>query len=153
MSTPVTDRFTNDKYTQIRGDLRAILAHGVQLLIATVHPEGQATGLYRLNLDTGELVVGELPAGGVALAADDSHVYLAGSDGHVYRAGLDKGEPRPLGPKFDPPPVALAPAAGGRLAVVAGKQLVILNRKDGAELQRIELAEFATALAADPTGT
>ena len=153
MSTPVTDRFTNDKYTQIRGDLRAILAHGVQLIVATVHPENQATALYRLNLDTGELVSGELPAGAVALAADDAHVFVAGSDGQVYKAGLDKGEPRPLGPKFDPPPVALAPAAGGRLAVVAGKQLVIVARKDGKELQRIELAEFATAIAADPSGT
>ncbi|MCY1066683.1 HEAT repeat domain-containing protein [Nannocystis sp. RBIL2] len=153
MSTPVTDRFTNDKYTQIRGDLKAILAHGVQLLIAAVHPEGQATALYRLNLDTGELVVGDLPAGGVALAADDGHVFVAGSDGQVYKAGLDKGEPKPLGPVFDPPPVALAPAANGRLAVVAGKQLVILAKKDGKELQRIELSEFATTIASDPSGT
>ncbi|MCY1055992.1 HEAT repeat domain-containing protein [Nannocystis sp. SCPEA4] len=153
MSTPVTDRFTNDKYTQIRGDLKAILAHGVQLLIAAVHPEGQATALYRLNLDTGELVVGDLPAGGVALAADDGHVFVAGSDGQVYKAGLEKGEPKPLGPVFDPPPVALAAAANGRLAVVAGKQLVILAKKDGKELQRIELSEFATAIASDPSGT
>ncbi|MDC0717764.1 HEAT repeat domain-containing protein [Nannocystis bainbridge] len=153
MSTPVTDRFTNDKYTQIRGDLKAILASGVQLLIAAVHPEGQATALYRLNLDTGELVVGDLPAGGVALAADDGHVFVAGSDGQVYKAGLDKGEPKPLGPVFDPPPVALAAAANGRLAVVAGKQLVILAKKDGKELQRIELSEFATAIASDPSGT
>ena len=153
MSTPVTDRFTNDKYTQIRGDLKAILAHGVQLIVATVHPEGQATALYRLNLDTGELVSGELPTGGVALAADDAHVYLAGADGHVYKAGLDKGEPRPLGPKFDPPPVGVAPVSGGRVVVVAGKQLVILAKKDGKELQRLELGEFATVVAVDPTGT
>ena len=153
MSTATTsDKFTTDKYTQIRGELRALLGQGAEVLIATVHPEGQATALYRLNLDSGELQTAPLGGGAVALIADDSYLYLAGTDGHLYRAGLDAKAAKALGPKLDPAPVAIALAAKDRLAVVCGKELVIVARKDGKELQRLPLNEFGTAIASDPSG-
>jgi ParB family chromosome partitioning protein len=153
MSTATTsDKFTTDKYTQIRGELRALLGQGAEVLITTVHPEGQATALYRLNLDSGELQTAPLGGGAVALVADDNNLYLAGTDGHLYRAGLDAKAAKALGPKLDPAPVALALAAKDRLAVVCGKELVIVARKDGKELQRLPLNEFGTAIASDPSG-
>lgn len=153
MSTATTsDKFTTDKYTQIRGELRALLGQGGQVLVTTVHPEGQATALYRLNLDAGELQAAPLAGGAVALIADDSHLYLAGTDGHIYRAGLDAKAAKPLGAKLEPAPVALALAAKDRLAAVCGKELVIVARKDGKELQRLPLGEFGTAIASDPAG-
>jgi ParB family chromosome partitioning protein len=153
MSTATTsDKFTTDKYTQIRGELRALLGQGAEVLITTVHPEGQATALYRLNLDSGELQTAPLGGGAVALVADDNNLYLAGTDGHLYRAGLDAKAAKALGPKLDPAPVAIALAAKDRLAVVCGKELVIVARKDGKELQRLPLNEFGTAIASDPSG-
>ncbi|MBA3546581.1 MAG: HEAT repeat domain-containing protein, partial [Nannocystis sp.] len=153
MSTATTsDKFTTDKYTQIRGELRALLGQGASVLISTVHPEGQATALYRLNLDSGELQTAPLGGGAVALIADETHLYLAGTDGHLYRAGLDAKAAKPLGAKLDPAPVAIALAAKDRLAVVCGKELVIVARKDGKELQRLPLNEFGTAITSDPSG-
>ncbi|MBL9104629.1 MAG: HEAT repeat domain-containing protein [Myxococcales bacterium] len=153
MSTATTsDKFTTDKYTQIRGELRALLGHGPQLLVVTVHPEGQPTALYRLNVDSGELTSGPLGGGGTHLLADDGHVYVAGTDGHIYVAPIDKGAPKSLGPKLDPAPVALAFAGKDRLAAVCGKELVIVGRSNGKELQRLTLGEFGVSVASDPSG-
>ena len=107
MSTATTsDKFTSDKYTQIRGELRALLGQGAHVLIATVHPEGQATALYRLNLDSGDLQAAPLGGGATHIVADDSNLFVAGSDGHIYKAGLDAKTAKPIGPKFDPAPTA-----------------------------------------------
>ena len=153
MSTATTsDKFTSDKYTQIRGELRALLGQGAHVLIATVHPEGQATALYRLNLDSGELQAAPLGGGATHIIADDSNLFVAGSDGHIYKAGLDAKTAKPIGPKFDPAPTALALASKDRLAAVCGKELVIVARKDGKELQRLPLNEIGSAIASDPAG-
>ncbi|MEO9068315.1 MAG: HEAT repeat domain-containing protein, partial [Caldimonas sp.] len=156
MSTATTnDKFTSDKYTQIRGELRALLTapgQGAELWIVTTHPQGAATALYRLNLDSGDLLALPLPAGAVALTADDSHLYLAGSDGHIYRGGLDGKAVKALGPKLDPAPTAVALAFKDRLAVVSGKELVIVARKDGQEIQRLPLNEIGSSIASDPSG-
>jgi hypothetical protein len=91
MSTATTsDKFTTDKYTQIRGELRAVHGHGALVLVVTVHPEGQPTALYRLNLDSGELTSGPLGGGATAILTDDTHVWLAGTDGHIYKADIIK---------------------------------------------------------------
>ena len=138
MSTATTsDKFTSDKYTQIRGELRGLLAlpgHGSDLWITTTHPGGAATALFRLNLDSGELHASPLGGGAVAIVADDSNVFLAGTDGHVYRGGLDGKSVKAIGPKLEPAPTALALAVKDRLAVVCGKELVIVARKDGKEI-------------------
>jgi ParB family chromosome partitioning protein len=153
MSTATTsDKFTSDKYTQIRGELRALLGQGAHVLIATTHPEGQATALYRLNLDSGELQAAPLGGGATHIIADDSNVFVAGSDGHIYKAGLDAKTAKPIGAKFDPAPTALALASKDRLAAVCGKELIIVARKDGKELQRLALNENGSAIASDPAG-
>ena len=153
MSTATTsDKFTTDKYTQIRGELRAVHGHGALVLVVTVHPEGQPTALYRLNLDSGELTTGPLGGGATAILSDDTHVWLAGTDGHIYKADLIKGAPKPLGPKLEPAPTALAFASKDRLAAVCGKELVIVGRGDGKEIQRLTLGEFGVSIASDPNG-
>ncbi len=156
MSTATTsDKFTSDKYTQIRGDLRALLAvpgHGADLWIVTTHPQGAATALYRLNVDSGDLQVAPLGAGAVALIADDSNLFVAGTDGHIYRGGLDGKAVKALGAKLDPAPTGLALASKDRLAVVCGKELVVVQRKDGKELQRLPLNEIGASIASDPSG-
>ncbi|HEY0132732.1 MAG TPA: WD40 repeat domain-containing protein, partial [Nannocystis sp.] len=153
MSTATTsDKFTSDKYTQIRGELRALHAQGSDLWITTTHPQGAATALYKLNLDSGDLQVSPLGGGAVALIADDSHLYLAGTDGHIYKGGLDGKAVKAIGPKLEPAPTALALAVKDRLAVVCGKELVIVARKDGKEIQRLPLNELGSAIASDPSG-
>ena len=153
MSTATTsDKFTSDKYTQIRGELRALLGQGGHVLIATVHPEGQATALYRLTLDSGELQAAPIGGGATGLVADDNNIFVAGSDGHIYKAGFDAKTAKPIGARFDPAPTALALASKDRLAAVCGKELVIVARKDGKELQRLALNEIGSAIASDPAG-
>jgi len=159
MSTATTsDKFTSDKFTQIRGELRALLgslsslSHGSDLWITTTHPGGGATALYRLNLDSGDLQVAPLGGGAVAIIADDSNVFLAGTDGYIYR-GDDKGKAlKAIGAKLDPAPTGLALAVKDHLAVVCGKELVIVARKDGKEIQRLPLNEIGSAITSDPSG-
>ena len=153
MSTATTsDKFTSDKYTQIRGELRALLAQASDLWITTTHPQGAATALYKLNLDSGDLQALPLGGGAVALIADDSHLFLAGTDGHIYRVGLDGKAVKAIGAKLEPAPTALALAVKDRLAVVCGKELVIVARKDGKEVQRLTLNEIGSAITSDPSG-
>lgn len=143
---------TTDKFLPFRGALRAALGHGPGLVFVTVHPEGQPTAVYRLDVDKGELAEGALPAGGVALAAADGAIFVAGTDGHVHR-GAEKGGPlAPLGDKLDPAPTALAVLSEGRLAALSGDQIAILDRKTGKPLQRLPLPEPGSALAADASG-
>jgi ParB family chromosome partitioning protein len=143
---------STDKHLPFRGALRAAIGRANILIFATVHPEGQATPLYRLDLDKAELSSDALPAGGAALAADETHVYVAGTDGLVHRGAVGGGKLAPIGGKIEPAPVALALLDGERLAVLAGAEVVILDRKSGAAKQRLPLPEEGTALAADASG-
>jgi len=143
---------STDKLIPYRGALRAAVAEGHVLSFVTVHPEGQATALYRLDVDKGELVTLPLPAGGTAIVADEGSLYVAGTDGQVHKAANTTGKLAPLGPKLAPAPSALALLEGGRLAVLAGAEVVILDRKTGAARQRLPLPEEGSALAADASG-
>lgn len=148
MSTPTT----TDKHLKYRGDLRALLGQGTTLAFVTVHPEGQATAVYRADPEKGELSADPLPAGGEALAADDQHLYVAGSDKRIYRGPAGGGALSPLGGELEAPPRELALLSEERLAVLTGAQVLILGRKDGKTLQTLDLPEEGTALAADPEG-
>lgn len=146
------DTESADKFIPFRGALRAAVAQGSALLFVTEHPEGQPTPLYRLDLDRAALGTQALPCGGAAVVADASHAYVAGTDGQVYRGPLAGGELVALGGKLDPAPAALALLDGGRLAVLAGAEVVILDRVSGAARQRLPLPEAGSALAADASG-
>jgi ParB family chromosome partitioning protein len=145
---------SSDKFVAFRGALRAAAAAGTGHVLAfvTVHPEGQPTPLYRLDLDKAELATDALPCGGAAIVADASFVYVAGTDGHVYRGPIAGGKLAPLGGKLDPAPTALALLDGDRLAVLAGAEVAIVARATGAPRQRLTLPEEGSALAADASG-
>jgi ParB family chromosome partitioning protein len=143
---------TTDKFLTYRGDVRALAVAGGALVLATVHPEGQSTAVYRLDPEKLTLAEDALPAGGVALLGTEDDLWIAGGDQRLYRAKPTGGKPAPRGEAFDEPLRALAPLAGGRLAVAAGAKVHVVARKDGKVQQSLDLPEPVTALASDPTG-
>ncbi len=140
-----------ESYLPYRGHVRAAAASGGDVLFVTEHPEGQPTALYRLDADALTLSEQALPCGGLALALDGTTAFVAGTDKRVYAASGSKA-PKPLAGPFDAAAVALVPVAGDRLAVLAGSQLLLVSRADGAVLQTLPLPERGTALAADRSG-
>ena len=76
-----------------RGDLKALAAHDDVLAFVTVHSEGQATSLYRVDTDKWKLSEEPLPVGGLALLVDESTLWIAGSDGRLYRSPRAGGVP------------------------------------------------------------
>ncbi len=154
---------STDKFVPYRGALRAAVGEGHVLAFVTVHPEGQSTSLYLLDVDKAELEAHGLPGGAVAVVADEASIYVAGTDGHVHTAPVLVGSARErgwtktgrlaaLGSALRPAPTALALLEGGRLAVLAGSEVVVLDRKTGAARQRLPLPEEGSALAADASG-
>ncbi len=143
---------STDKFAPFRGALRAAVGAGEVLWFVTVHPEGLPTALYRLDVDKAELEPHALPGGATAVVADDASVYVAGTDGFVHKAAIKTGKLAALGPKLAPAPTALALLDGGRLAVVAGSEVVIVDRKTGAARQRFPLPDEGTAIASDASG-
>ncbi|WP_406694960.1 HEAT repeat domain-containing protein [Singulisphaera sp. Ch08] len=143
-----------EKYLNYRGDVKAIAGVGPIVAFVTVHPEGRATGVYRLDADKLTMGLDPVPTGGLVVLGDDDEetLWVGGEDGQVYRGSVRGGALKPLGASLGLAPKALALLAEGRLAVLAGSQVVILARKDGKPLQTLPLAEPGTALAADPTG-
>jgi ParB family chromosome partitioning protein len=143
---------STDKYHTYRGDVRALAAVDGTLVFVTVHPEGRATAVYRLDGEKLTLSSDPLPAGGQVLLATSEGLWVGGTDRRLYRLPAAGGKPAAVGPELGAAPMALAPLAGDRLAVVAATQVVVLGRGDGAVLQTLDLPEEATCLAADPTG-
>lgn len=143
---------STDKFVPYRGALRAALGRGHVLVFVTAHAEGQATPLYRLDLDKAELATEGMPAGGAALVADEQHLYVAGVDGQIHRGAVDGGKLAPIGSKLAAAPVALALLDGERLAALVGAEIVIVDRKSGAAKQRLTLPEEGSAIAADASG-
>lgn len=134
-----------------RGDVTAAAGAGDVLAFVTDHPEGQPTALYRLDPDKLTLQTMALPKGGTALCPDGADWWVGGSDGFLYRCPA-KGAPVALGEKLSANPVAIAPVAGDRLAVVAGTRLTLYTRTDGKQLQGFDLPEEGTCLSVDGSG-
>lgn len=143
---------STEKYHTYRGDLRALAVADGKLIFATLHPEGHATAVYRLDPEKQTLAADPLPAGGRALLATAEGLWVAGSDKQVYVLSLKGGPSAARGPRLESDPVALAPLSDERLAVAVGSSVRVLARKDGKELQSLELPDAVTCLAADPTG-
>jgi ParB family chromosome partitioning protein len=144
---------TTEKYLPYRGDLRALAGAGGVLAYVTVHAEGHATRLYRLDADKLGQFADALPAGGVALAVDGDTIWIAGSDQQLYVGSVQGGTPAPRGPRFDAPIIALALLSNNRIAALSGQAVTVLERADGRVLQTLPLPESGTSLAADPTGS
>jgi ParB family chromosome partitioning protein len=147
---------SQEKNLLYRGDIRAAAGDGGPLLaFVALHPEGMATPLYRLNLQEMTLAEDPLPGGGVAIARRDKTLWIAGGDRRIYTAPLEKGKPKAVGPELPAPARALAPLANGRIGVMVGSEVLILDETSGKVLQTLVLAggEVGTALAADPSGT
>jgi ParB family chromosome partitioning protein len=143
---------STDKYLTYRGDVRALAVMGDSLAFVTVHPEGQATALYRLDPEKLTLTETALPAGGQCLLATPEGLWVGGTDGRLYHLGGKAKAVAPRGDQRAAPAVALAPLAGDRLALASGAQVIVVARGDGKQLQTLEMPEAVTCLAADPTG-
>lgn len=143
-----------EKYLNYRGDLKAIAGVGPTLAFVTVLPEGRATGVYRLDADKLTLALDPMPGGGLVVIGDpdDETIWAGGVDGQVYRGSVRGGALQPLGTALGAAPKGLALLAEGRLAVLAGSEVVILAQKGGKTMQTLSLPEPGSALAADPTG-
>jgi ParB family chromosome partitioning protein len=141
-----------EKYLTYRGDVRALAVAGGALAFVTVHPEGQATAVYRLDPEKLTLSEEPLPAGGQALLAAGEDLWVAGTDQRLYHVSAKGRKPAARGTPLEAAPVAMAPLSGDRLAVAAGARVHVVARKDGKIVQSLELPEEATCLAADPTG-
>jgi ParB family chromosome partitioning protein len=137
-----------------RGDLQAIaaMAGTSELAFVTVHPEGQATAVYRLDAEKLTLKEAPLPCGGRALLADDKTLWIAGSDGRLYRLAEKDKSPVAVGPELAAPAVAMALLADNRLAALSVEKIHILDRGTGKSLQTLALSEPGVCLAADPSG-
>jgi ParB family chromosome partitioning protein len=143
---------TQDKFVPFRGALRAAIARGSVLVFVTVHPEAQPTAVYRFDVDKAELGSDPLPGGAVSLVEAEGELLVAATDGRLYKGSAEGGALSAFGEAFDPAPSALALLSEGRLALLSGASVVIVDRKKGTTLQRLPLAEAGTVLASDAAG-
>lgn len=140
--------------TTYRGRIRDLVASGETLRFVTTHPEGQPTPLYALRLSDDALfevpLSSEKGAKGLCQAGEDLFILTADDAIERWREGQQQTETwRAAG---EDPLIALRPAAGDRLALIAGTSLIILSQASGEELQRFDLEDETRALAISPNG-
>src|SRR3954470_96317 len=73
-----------ERFLTYRGDIKAAVGQGGTLAFVTVHPEGQPTAIYWLDVDKLTLSDDKLRCGGVALATDGNTTYVGGTDRRVH---------------------------------------------------------------------
>ncbi len=142
---------SDKKHLDYRGEVKAAMTTGSHLYFVTVHPEGQPTAIFQFDADKNELQRQDLPCGAVALVGDAKNIFACGTDGQLYHAAKG-GKPKPFGKALDAPATTMALLSQERLAVLVGRDIVILARKDGKELQKITLEENVTCIGVDPSG-
>ena len=143
---------TTDKYLTYRGDVKALAVVGSTLVFVTLHPEGQATAIYRLDPEKLTLAETPLPVGGQVLLALGEDLWIGGSNNTLYQVWPGGSASCRISRTFNAPIVALAPLANERLAVATGSHVEVIGRVDRQPLQTLDLPEPATCLASDPTG-
>ena len=143
---------TTNKYLTHRGDIRAVVAWGKDVVFTTVHPDGLPTAIYKLNVEKLELEDIPLDCGGLSLAVDDGTLWLAGDNGHLYNLANKAKSPKQLPVALPAPATKVACLSNGRLAALCDGQLIIVDAKRGAQSDSFELSAKGTSLAADPTG-
>ncbi|MEM6928606.1 MAG: hypothetical protein AAF602_16840, partial [Myxococcota bacterium] len=106
-----------------RGAITAMVALPDQhIVFVTEHPEGQATGVYRLDPLHGTLEHQAMPGGRAVVTADSTTLWVAARDGGLWSGRF--GALQRVGDLVEPVPTGLAPA-GDDLAMIAGDALVI----------------------------
>ncbi len=140
-----------EKYLPYRGDIQALEGCGHLLYLAVRHPEKQPMGLWAVDMDKLSLHQISLKCGVTALGAEKERIWAAGDDARIYTCTL-KGKTEAIGPELSEPATALALLSQERLAVLAGKQVLILSCKKAAVVQQIDLAEKGLVLAAHESG-
>jgi ParB family chromosome partitioning protein len=133
-----------------RGEIKGIIGIDDQLIFVTILPENQPSSLYFLNAKNLKLQSIPLPCGGLSLTHVDKTFYVAGNDGFIHKIP-PKGVPFTIGNPFPSELRALAPLAGGRLAVACEGKCYIVSQEDGRCIQEFELSSEVTALSSDPT--
>src|SRR5262245_6507715 len=98
---------STDKYLTYRGNIKAAVGTDATVAFVPLHPEGQPTGVYRLDSDKLTVAVDPLPVGGVDLIADGDTLWVAGSDAKLYQHSARGGTPKPFGPTFATVPAGL----------------------------------------------
>ncbi|OUS26046.1 hypothetical protein A9Q99_19935 [Gammaproteobacteria bacterium 45_16_T64] len=138
-----------DKYLPYRGAIKAIEARNNSVFFITHHEENIATPLYQLDLD--KMALSELPivSGANALLVTESDVWVGNVDGRIFHQEKLLTQ---LKVKPDHVVTAMVVLEGGRLGVLAGDQVDIINATSGALLQSLPLPEIGTAIASDASG-
>ena len=143
---------TTNKYLTYRGDLRAVTSLGKGLAFTGVHPDGVPTALYRLDVEKLELSEIALSCGGLSLAATSGELWLGGDNARLYHLADKAKALSQLKLELPAAATALVCLSGKRLAALCGEQLIIVDAKQGVELQALALTGKGTAIAADPGG-
>ncbi|MEO1528680.1 MAG: HEAT repeat domain-containing protein, partial [Planctomycetota bacterium] len=147
-----------------RGEIRGIVPLANKLVMTTVHPDGYATAISRIDPEKLELESIDLPCGGLCLATTtqwqpdeamptrNQTAWVGGDDGHLYRLASSAKKLETLKHPLATPANKLVSLDEKTLAALCGQQLVIVSAEDGSEIQSFDLGETATSLASDPTG-
>ena len=86
---------STDKYFTYRGDVKAITVSAGALVWVTVHPEAQATAVYRLDPEKLTFTEDALPTGGQALLVTGEDLWVGGTDKHIYHLPAKGGKAKP----------------------------------------------------------
>lgn len=141
-----------------RGELQAIHCHDAWVIFVSKHYEGQATALYRFNLEKMRLYESALSCGATALAADNTTkaLWLAAEDGYLYQTAITTGKPKALKklPVFEQPIMAMTHLSDGCIAVLQANALILIDTNKQQIQQQISfsLSDSATVIANDATG-
>ncbi|MEN0063632.1 MAG: HEAT repeat domain-containing protein [Myxococcota bacterium] len=131
-----------------RGAITAMVALADHRLgVVTEHPEGQDTGVYRLDPLHGTLEHQLMP-GAKALAVAGETWWVATRDGRLWTGTFPNLTA--LATTIEPIPTGLA-LVGASVALIAGDALVIVD-SEGVEQARFGLPDRGTAIAAMPNG-
>src|SRR5882724_3262978 len=98
----------DNKFLTYRGDVKAAVGIRGTVLLTTVHPEGQPTAIYRLDVDKLQMATEALPCGGACLITDNDTVWVGGSDGRIYAMPTGGGAATTRDQPFTSAPVSLA---------------------------------------------
>ncbi|HHL19035.1 MAG TPA: hypothetical protein ENJ33_04805, partial [Thiothrix sp.] len=150
---------SHDNYlAYYRGELHAIHCYEEWVVFVSKHYEGQATGLYRFNLDEMRLYESALSCGATALAADNKtkNIWLAAEDGYLYQTAITKGKPKALKklPVFEQPIIAMTHLSDSSIVILQADALTLIDTEKQTIQQQISfsLHDSATMIASDATG-
>ena len=137
-----------------RGELCGLDAAGKTIAFVTRHVEEKPTALYLIDGESHKLTSIPLEFVPQSLLRVDQQFWISGTDNSLHcvdektkKVTLQKGL------EIDAPVVAMVPLADDRLGLLVGPSLLIVSTsKKLSLLQRFELSNEGTAIAANPNG-